>query len=81
MTTNSQSKSGAVCKTCSKPGFKGADGKMRHERRGDPTVYGGRRADPKAAKGGAASGDGDTKEREPDREHPLNRRVFGKRED
>ena len=78
MTTNS-SKSGTVCKNCSKPGFKGADGKMRHERRGDPTVYGGRRADPKAAKGGGKGGE--TDEREPDREHPLNRRVFGKRED
>lgn len=82
--TNSPSK-GAVCRTCSKPGFKGADGKMHHERRTKADEYGGRRKDPAAAgaggdggQGGASSGK--TNEREPERDHILNRRIGGQRE-
>ena len=63
-----------ICKHCQKPGFKAADGTMQHERRSDPTQYGGRRADPKGGKR-------DEEERPPDREHPLGRKLFGKRED
>ena len=78
MTTSSSSSKGHVCKQCNKPGFKNAEGKMQHERRANPGDYGGRRTDPKSVTGGkGGKAAADTGERAPDREHVLNRRVFG----
>lgn len=59
-----------VCKHCQKPGFADSTGKMQHERRVDPAVYGGRRAEPQ--KPGKQKQDDP-----PDRTHPLDKRLFG----
>jgi hypothetical protein len=69
MTTSSSSKPAPNCKRCGKPGFTDAAGKTRHEQRANPADTGGRRApaDPKKQK----------QDEPPDREHPLNRRIFG----
>ena len=63
---------GPACKRqgCGKPGFKDSAGKMQHERRNDPAVYGGRRSDPEAKQKSGAGAD-----KEPDREHFLNRHL------
>jgi hypothetical protein len=72
-TTTSKAKGGSpACRKCGKAGFADANGKLQHERRTDPAVYGGRRNDPAGkSKSGAKS------DEEPDREHVLNRRIFG----
>lgn len=72
-TTTSRSKGGTpACRKCNKPGFTDANGKLQHERRGDPAVYGGRRSDPAATKKSGGGGD-----EEPDREHPLHKKLWG----
>ncbi len=73
MPAKKKAPAGVVCKHCGKGGFADAAGKMQHERRSVPADYGGRRADPKKPK----DDEGDADEREPEREHPLNRRLFG----
>lgn len=68
--TTTSSKPAPACRKCGKPGYSDAAGKMQHEKRADPAAYGGRRADPNAK----------TKQKQdepPDREHPLNRKIFG----
>ncbi len=68
--SSSSSKPGPSCKRCGKPGYTGPDGKVQHEKRSDPAVYGGRRADPGAKKKPA-------QDEPPDRTHPLDKRLFG----
>lgn len=64
---------GKVCKKCGRPTFAGADGKLRHERRGITTKKDGERTGDTPP----PSGDGQEDEEPPDRGHALSRTLWG----